>query len=53
MVTAQLRGSGTDSQVYIDLFGDNGTSGKTILRNGSPQCFAAGQVKGEMSLYPR
>ena len=49
VVTAQLRGSGTESQVYLDLVGDNGTSGKTILRNGSPKCFAAGQVGCRLS----
>ena len=52
VVTSQLRGAGTESQVYVDLMGDQGSSGKLMLRNNDPVNFAAGESVGDWCSHP-
>ena len=52
VVTAQLTGAGTESQVYVDIMGDVASSGRMMLRNGNSQAFATGQTD-EFSLQCR
>ncbi|KAG2501257.1 hypothetical protein HYH03_001064 [Edaphochlamys debaryana] len=42
--TSDRPGAGTDANVYIDLRGDNGTTGKTFLRNRKANNFERGQL---------
>ncbi len=45
MRTSDIRGAGTDSNVYVDLRGaGGGSSGKQVLRNGSVDCFERGKA---------
>ena len=52
VVTSQLRGAGTESQVYVDLMGDQGSSGRLMLRNNDPVNFAAGESVGDWCSHP-
>lgn len=46
--TGDMLGAGTDANVYINIYGENGDTGERLLRkSGNLNKFEAGQVREE------
>ncbi len=48
--TSNLPGAGTDANVYVDIRGQLGSTGKQVLKNASLNPFERAQVRGAVKL---